>query len=203
LQIYHLVTRDTRLPLFAIITDSGIADQTTTGTLAVVYLQQGELEKARNAADKTAQLLKQASVRIAVSFDSYSHVAKVYLTLWEKSGTQSDKSEMKALARQACLAFHQFAQTFPIAQSRALLWQGLYDWLDGKPRSAQKNWRKSLAAAQKLSMPYDEALAYREIGRHTTGYKRETNLARANEIFERLGVAWDANMDEPHKSLAL
>ena len=43
-------------------------------------------------------------------------------------------------------------------------------------------------------MPYDEALAYREIGRRATGAERETNLARANEIFRRLGVALDVVM---------
>ena len=182
------------LPLFAVITDSGIANQTTHGTLAVVYLKQGELEKARNSADKTAQLLKQASVRIAVTFNSYSHVANVYLMLWEKSQSQFEKSELKTLTRQACLELNQFAQTFPIAISRSLLWQGVYDWLNGDTHSAQKKWQKSLAAAQELSMPYDEALAYREIGRHATGAERETNLARSNEIFRRLGVALDAAM---------
>jgi tetratricopeptide (TPR) repeat protein len=177
-----------------LIADSGVAEQSTQGTLAAVYLQKGELEKARNAADKTARLLEQASVRIAPSFDSYSFVAYVYLALWEKSGTQLEKSEMKSLARQACRALHQFARTYPIARSRSLLWQGLYDWLNGNPRSAHKNWQKSLAAAQKMSMPYDEALAYREIWRHAIGVERETNLARANEIFERLGVLLDVDL---------
>ena len=83
------------------------------------------------------------------------------------------------------------------------MWQGLYDWLNGKPRSAQKKWKKSLATAQKMSMPYDEALAYREIGRHTIGAERDLNLDRANEIFQRLGVALAADTEIPRKSLAL
>ncbi len=181
------------LALYVLIADSGTAEQSTLGTLAAVYLKKSELEKARDAADKTAGLLRRASVRIAPSFDSYSNVAYVYLMLWEKAETEREKSEMKALAQQACRALHKFARTYPIARARAFLWQGLYDWLDGKPRSAQKNWQKSLAAAQKLSMPYDEALVYREIGRHDTGSKRDLNLARANEIFGRLGVALDAD----------
>ena len=181
------------LTLHDLIADSGTAEQSTYGTLAGIYLEKGEFEKARNAADKTARLLKQASVRIAPSFNSYSFVAYVYLALWEKSGTQHEKSEMKSLAQQACRELNQFARTYPIAKSRSLLWQGLYDWLNGNPRSAQKNWQMSLAAAQELSMPYDEALTYREIGRHATGMERETNLARANEIFERLGVVLDAD----------
>lgn len=102
---------------------------------------------------------------------------------------------MKVLAGQACRALRKFARTYPIAKARALLWQGLYDWLNGKPRSAQKNWQKSLAAAQKMSMPYDEALVYGEMGRHAAGSERDLNLAHANEIFGRLGVALDADMD--------
>jgi len=182
------------LTLHELIADSGTAEQSTYGTLAGIYLQKGEFEKARNAAAKTARLLKQASVRIAPSFNSYGFVAYVYLALWEKSGTQHEKSEMKSLARQACRELNQFARTYPIAKSRSFLWQGLYDWLNGNPRSAQKNWQRSLAAAQELSMPYDEALTYREIGRHATGVDRETNLARSNEIFERLGVVLDAEI---------
>lgn len=176
------------LKLFDLIADSGLAEQNTQGILTVTYLHEGEIEKARNAAEKTARLLKEAFIPIAPSFDSYSNVAYIYLVLWERSGTQGETSDIKALARQACRALNQFAQIHPIGKSRAFLWQGLYDWLDGKTRSAQKNWQKSLLEAQKLSMPYDEALAYREIGRHTTDAKRDLNLARANEIFSLLGV---------------
>src|SRR5690606_15857169 len=167
------------LALYTLITDSGAAGQSSLGTLAAVYLRKDELEKARNAADTSARLLRQSSVRTAPSFDSYSNAAHVHLSLWENSGTQREKSEMKALAKQALDALHKFARTYPIARARSLLWQGLYDWLDGKPRSAQKNWQKSLSAAQKMSMPYDEAMVYREIGRHAAGSERDLNLARA------------------------
>jgi eukaryotic-like serine/threonine-protein kinase len=114
------------------------------------------------------------------------------LALWEKSRTPHEKADMESLARRACRELNQFARTYPIAKSRSLLWQGLYDWLNGNPRNAQKNWQMSLAAAQEMSMPYDEALTYREIGRHATGMERENHLARANEIFKRLGMVLDA-----------
>ena len=188
------------LRLFDQIADSGLAEQNTQGILTVTYLHEGELEKARNAAEKTARLLKEALIPIAPSFDSYSNVANLYLVLWERAGAQPEAAEMKTLARQACHAFNQFAQIHPIAKSRSLLWQGSYDWLDGKPGSAQKNWQKSLVEAQKLSMPYDEALAYREIGRHASASERDLNLARANEIFERLEVSLEAGIDSPRKS---
>lgn len=37
-------------------------------------------------------------------------------------------------------------------------------------------------------MPHDEALVCQEIGWHAAGSERDFNLARANDIFSRLGV---------------
>jgi tetratricopeptide (TPR) repeat protein len=181
------------LSLTNLIVDSGIAEQSTQGALAVVYLERGEFEKARKAADRTARLLDEASVRIAPSFDSYSAVAYVYLSLWERAETPPEKSEMRAHARKACHALNQFALTYPIAKSRALLWQGLYEWLSGKPRSAHENWQKGLVAAREMGMPYDEALTHLEIGRHSSGVEQELNVTRANAIFERIGRTVDTD----------
>ena len=49
-------------------------------------------------------------------------------------------------------------------QPRAWLWQGLYEWLAGKPGKARKAWHKSLAAAERLAMRYEQGLAHYEIG---------------------------------------
>jgi hypothetical protein len=75
----------------------------------------------------------------------------------------------------------------------ALRWGGLAHWLSGSPRRARRAWRKSLAQAQRLGLPYEEALTHREIARHTKpgDPRREAHLARAREIFERLGAAGD------------
>lgn len=45
-----------------------------------------------------------------------------------------------------------------------------------------------VASSALRAMPYEEALAYDAIGRHAAGPEREANLARAREIFDRLGV---------------
>jgi len=177
------------MSLFVIIPDSSLTELLSQGMLATVQWRQGQFEQARQSADSTARLLALAFIPVFSSLDAYSSVANVYLELWQKSQAQQEKSEMKALARQACRALHQFVRIYPIAKPRAWLWQGLYDWLDGKPNRARRAWQKSLLAAQKLAMPYDEALAYYEIGQHAVGEERETRLARAMEIFKRLGVA--------------
>jgi hypothetical protein len=84
-----------------------------------------------------------------------------------------------------------FARVFPIGQPRALLYQGWYDWLEGRRALAGRKWRGSLSIAHKLGMPYDEGLAHYEIGRHATGAERQTHLARACEIFAQLDAAYD------------
>jgi hypothetical protein len=40
-------------------------------------------------------------------------------------------------------------------------------------------------------MPYDEALAHFEIGRHAGGDERRDHLDRAADIFKRLGAEYD------------
>ncbi|MCI0527435.1 MAG: hypothetical protein L0Y56_08320, partial [Nitrospira sp.] len=106
--------------------------------------------------------------------------------------TQID-TEIKLLAGRACKALHRYARIFPIGRPRAWLWQGLYDWLAGRPSKAFKTWKKSLATAEQLVMPYEQGLTHYEIGRHleSDDPARGVHLNRAYEIFIKLGAAYD------------
>jgi hypothetical protein len=77
-----------------------------------------------------------------------------------------------------------------------LLWQGLYTWLEGRPRRAHQTWHNALAAASDHAMPYEQALAHYEIGRHSTGAARREHLAQAAELCARLGAACDLDRVE-------
>ena len=175
-------------PLFAAIPDSGLTEVKSHGLMAVVHLRHGQLAQARQSADSAHRLLSLSSVPSSTAIDAYIQVAQVYLELWARSQTQSEKMQLQLLTRKALRLLNLFKLFWPIGQPGAWRMQGLYDWQAGKPRRARRDWQKSLLAAQKFTMPYDEALAYYEIGRHATGAEKEANLARANEIFERLGV---------------
>ncbi|MBI1878215.1 MAG: hypothetical protein HYR94_08320 [Chloroflexi bacterium] len=102
-------------------------------------------------------------------------------------------SNLKSNAQQSCQALRQYARAFPIGQARAWLWQGLYHWLSGQPARAYSAWQKSLAAAERLTMPYEQALALYEMGRHLPAAepKRRAYLSRAAEGFEQLDAAYD------------
>jgi class 3 adenylate cyclase/tetratricopeptide (TPR) repeat protein len=177
-------------PIFAQIADSHLAETVIQAVLASAYLRQGQFNEARQAATTASELLAPVSLPHFSALVAYGHIADVYLSLWEREKAQKTGAgaELKNLARVACKSLHRCARLFPVAQPRAWLWQGVYNWLEGRPIRARLAWQKSLSAAQRLGMPLDEALAFFEIGRHAASDEQAGNLTRANDIFDRLGV---------------
>jgi hypothetical protein len=166
--------------------------------LAQARLRKGEAALALQAAElATGRISAELLPNTLYSFEGYVGPPLVYLSLWE--GQVNGRHEMakeescRELARRACKNLRRFAWVFPFAQPRSWLFQGLYAWLAGKPVKARKAWRKSLAHAEKLAMPYERGLAHYEIGRHlaATDPGREEHLKRAIEFFSQLETAWD------------
>jgi len=175
------------------------------GLLAVACLRSGDLRRALQAANTAAALIAQSSPTVYSALEGYAGVAEVYLALWEDVSSPSaisrqlpvtsyQLSVIRDSALQACAALSRFARVFPIGRPRAWLWQGLSDWLAGRPTQAHTAWRKSLAAAERLGMLYEQGLTHYEIGRHLDARDpaRSQHLNRAVEIFNRLGAAVDA-----------
>jgi hypothetical protein len=77
---------------------------------------------------------------------------------------------------------------FPVGQPRTLLCQGLLAWVDKRPVLARKAWRRSLAAAERLDMRYDQMLAHQQLGRHGAPSERHKHLARAHQLCTQLGT---------------
>lgn len=175
------------------------------GLLGVARLRQNEPEFALQAAEKAALLLAQSVIDIVATFQAYAGVAEVYLTLWEtatreaqwgdkKSTPHSSKTvNLKLGAELNGKAFWKLARVYPIGRPQAWLWQGLYDWLSGNSRRAYRAWKKALAEAERLDMPYEQGLTHYQIGRHLalTAPTRLTHLNRAEEIFSQLDARFD------------
>jgi len=163
------------------------------GLLALTHVRRDEVPLARQAIETVAQLIGRVRPTAVHSLDAYTSLAEVYLVLWAASPEQSptEQDRLAQAARQACETLHAFARVFPIGWPQAWLWQGLYEWLADKPARSRRAWRKALAAAEQLAMPYEQGLVQYEIGRHATGPERQEHLARACEIFARLGAAYD------------
>jgi tetratricopeptide (TPR) repeat protein len=165
------------------------AEITSYGATATVRLRRGEYDLARQAAD-TAMRFIASSTRPTSRFllEGYSGPAEVYLALWAQC-TNNNTAALQQAARQACQALQRYARIFPFAQPRAWLWQGVYEWQAGRASKASKTWQKSLATAEKLNMPYDQALAHVQLSRHVSGSVQQAHLAR--DIFARLEATYD------------
>jgi tetratricopeptide (TPR) repeat protein len=172
------------------------------GMLAVARLRQGQLQLARQIADRTAHLITRSRPTAAHVFEGYAGMAEVYLALWEASTIGNhmppERKTLLRSARQACQALHRFARVFPIGQPRTWLCQGLYEWLAGKPDRAHKAWQKSLTAAERLAMPYEQGRAHYEIGRHLPPDDpgRQEHLIHAREIFTQLEAVYELAREE-------
>ncbi len=167
-----------------------VSETATWGMLAIARLERGEGQLAFSTALKTQERLEQlSSPNSYYLLEGYASTAEVYLTLWEAKPA-GDVAALAQLSTKACKALHRFARIFPVGEPRAWLWQGLYDWLRHRcAYRARSAWRKSLAAAERLAMPYEQARAHWEIGRHATGRERLQHLTRAIELFAELGAA--------------
>jgi len=172
------------------------------GLLAVVRWQQADpqaaIEEARRA---TRWIAKSVPMNIRC-LEGYAGVAEVHLRLWESLLLQLSKEPInsaaaniharihmaKQSAQQANHNLYRYAKVFVVARPRAWLWQGLYDWLLGKPPRAYQAWKKSLTLAQKFNLPYEQALTHAEIGRHQELPQHSEHQQSAQALFKQLGM---------------
>ncbi len=82
---------------------------------------------------------------------------------------------------------------FLIGRPRAWLFQGVYERLTGRLAKAHTSWARSLAAAARLAMPYDQGLAHYEMGQHlaTDDPARQRHLTSACTLFSRINASYD------------
>jgi class 3 adenylate cyclase/tetratricopeptide (TPR) repeat protein len=172
------------------------------GLLAVVRWQQGDHQAAIEEARRTTKWITKSVPMNLRCLEGYAGVTEVYLRFWESLlWQQPDEPINLALAnihsrtntaqqntQQACYHLHRYAKVFVVARPRAWLWQGLYDWLLGKPRRAYQAWKKSLALAQKFNLPYEQALTHAEIGRHSKLPQQSEHQKCAQALFKQLGM---------------
>jgi tetratricopeptide (TPR) repeat protein len=160
------------------------------GELLKVYLHQAEYQKVSSAAQHIKDLSTGAQVIQYSNLPGYANPAEAYLALWEIGCAEPG---IKELADKACRNLERYARVYPIGRPRAWLWRGRYLWLSGNTAKAYQFWRKSLAAAVQLAMPYEQALAHYEMGRHLDASHpdRAEHLQQASDVFSRLGAVPD------------
>jgi hypothetical protein len=114
-------------------------------------------------------------------------VITVYMGLWEQG---PDDPELAQAVQQGCDFLSRFARVFPIGAPQAWLCQGQIHAMAGYRVRARRAWRRALAAAERLAMPYEQGLAHAALGRHLPvgDPEGQAHRARAGEIFASLGA---------------
>lgn len=160
-----------------------VSETATRGLLALAYLYQNKLDLAQQTARATqAELAKLSSPNSYYLIEGYAGVTEVYLNL----GAAINRK----LLSQACRALHQFARVFPVGQPRAWMCQGDLDWSRGYRFRAYKAWQKSVTAARRLRMPYEEGRAHHRLGKYFTGAKAQQHQDEAINFATQLGIAY-------------
>jgi class 3 adenylate cyclase/tetratricopeptide (TPR) repeat protein len=156
---------------------------------AMLALQLGDRARAVEALRRALEEAARAPVK-CYWFDLYAMTAEVALALWldARARGEGDAGPWPVMATQAVGYLGRYARVFPIGEPRARLHRGLLAWTAGRAAAARRDWRTALAAAERLGMRYEQALALDVLGRHGEPAQRPAFRERARALFERLGV---------------
>ena len=203
LRRYGSQSRDTQLQAWASLAQatsavrSGDLDQTASvlqdrrapALEALLHLRAGEWAAARQALQAALEPVRVPPIK-CYWYELYATTAEAAISLWHASRQRgsSDQPTSRTAAEQAVRCLKRYARVFPVGRPRALLCQGLLAWVDERPVRARKAWRRSLAAAERLGMRYDEMLAHQQLSRHGDPSERHEHLARARQLCTQLGI---------------
>ncbi len=163
--------------------------------LAECHLRRHDLTEALEAAN-TAEAMVQATRTTAnLGYTAFAAIANVYLSLLEASTANlSNRAGLLNKAKRIVKAMQVFPT--PTGQPSAHLYAGRLANVLGDQSKALTLWRKSIQAAQRINMPYEEALAHYEIGRNpkSSDGERKIHLEQAVRSFEQVGAAHELRL---------
>jgi len=156
---------------------------------ALLALQLGDRARAVEALRRALAQASRPPVK-CYWFDLYAMTAEVALALWldSRARDEGDSGPWRIMATQAVGYLGRYARVFPVGEPRARLHRGLLAWTAGRAAAARRDWRAALAAAERLGMRYEQALALGILGRHGEPGQRPAYRERARALFERLGL---------------
>jgi hypothetical protein len=114
-------------------------------------------------------------------------LAEAYLLAAEKDRGDSQKMKLSQ-AKQVCREAEKSTRKYRPFRAEAYRLQGTYEWLAGREQKAGQWWQKSLALADEIGQPYEQAMTYLEMG----GRRGEPDLLkRAKAILAEIGARPD------------
>src|SRR6185312_11339399 len=128
--------------------------------------------------------------------EGFIGAADAYLELWRRGDASVEPAARTALANLTKLA-----RLFPIAAPAAATLTGVYHLRTGSRRAALRHLRRGLAIAERLQMPYDQAVAHAALAEAHGGPSRRAGASRgaaaaaehaeaARALFTQLECRW-------------
>jgi tetratricopeptide (TPR) repeat protein len=116
-----------------------------------------------------------------------NNLAEAYLFVVEHRDP-SERATWMSKAKGACRAALNQSPKYRTKMPKAMRLQGTCEWLSGKPANARRWWQRSLAAAERLDLRYDEGMIHLEMGQRLG---EPAHLEKAEAIFAEIGAAGD------------
>jgi class 3 adenylate cyclase/tetratricopeptide (TPR) repeat protein len=164
----------------------------SVATRSLAHVRLGDTDTAQTLAESAAAQIKPYLNFMYYSIRGFGNLAEASLLLWQvaRSAHPSAAGQLRRTAQQAVRAARQFARSSPVGRPQALLWNGVFEYHDGRPERATRDWRRAAVEAARLGMPYEEGLANAYLGRHGTGRpsQRQAELERAYRILASIGA---------------
>jgi class 3 adenylate cyclase/tetratricopeptide (TPR) repeat protein len=165
--------------------------QVTAGAwLGRCYLAKGELEQAFMVLETSQEASSAPGAVGTFATYLYNGLSEAYLLAAENS-TGKTRQEWLKKAKKTCRKNLKPAKNSRIPLPEALMFQGRYEWLRGKPAVAEKWWRQALEAAQNINDPFMEAALLLEMGQQLGDCDY---LQRAESILEVIGAEFDLKL---------
>jgi class 3 adenylate cyclase/tetratricopeptide (TPR) repeat protein len=152
------------------------------------YQRQGDNRRAIAVIEASLQARAQHQI-----LDLPGHIillctlAETYLAMAAQAGGAQRTGWLKRAQPTLRTALREVSR-FPIKAPQAMRLQGTYEWLCGKPAAAQAWWQKSLMAAERLGMRFDQGLIHLEMGQRLGA---PAHLEQAAAIFADIGAELD------------
>jgi class 3 adenylate cyclase/tetratricopeptide (TPR) repeat protein len=163
---------------------------------AIAYWQLGEKDKAVENLEVALSNVVALPQTLYSLLTSYRSVAQITFEAWEQGlifdvpGWKTTL-EIKNTAITLLKLMKKFKPAFPMSEPAHLYFMGMQNWLENKTDLAFKNWQASIEVAKRLSMPWEEANAWRELGKHSQGIVQEQALLKAIDLFRSCGATYD------------
>jgi tetratricopeptide (TPR) repeat protein len=164
------------------------------GLLASLYLALGERQKAVALADLAAARIRRNLPTVFSTVAGYVGTAEVYLAEWERARNEgSDVGPFRRAARSVILALSILALNIPIGRPYYHRIRGRELRIAGADRSARRAFTRALGWAERLAMPYEEALARAELAALAPAGSaaRHEHRRRAETMFAEMQCAGD------------